>query len=917
VHDDLVELLVGRERELDRLMELALAAKDGGGGLLLHGPAGIGKSFMLAALSDRSRALGFHQLRISGVESEARLAFAGLHQLVRPVLDRAVDLPPRQRDALLAAFGMSDTVAPDPYLIALAVLELLALTATRAPVLAVVDDAQWLDRPTAEALAFVVRRLGNDRVAFAICARDGYETPFGALGLPVIELGPLDDERSAALLDLRAPHLDAEVRTSVLALSRGNPLALTELASAPRLPRASPSGTHTEVPMTARLERAFTSRYAELSEPVRTLLLVAAAGDTNERSELANAAEILVPGAARDPDLWRSAVDAELVTVWEQRVEFRHPLVRSAIYQSATTAQRVSVHTALAATLEAFPDRRVWHRAAATLGPDEDVAAEIEAAADRAEARGGQLVTLEALERSALLTPDVGRRADRFLRAAELALELGDPRAATRLRRLTQDDALGPRSQGRLRLLTETLNPSASSPAGVAAKARELTGVADLMFAQGDADLALRFAHLAAEQTWVTDVGQELRSAVLATAERVAPSRTDPLLLSIYSLTDPIGHNTVLIARAGDIVPHDTDAHTAHLVGTALNLAGAFALSAPFSASAATTLRAEGRLRQLVVVSAQQAWSAFPPLNWAVAVPAADETLRLARETGQPLWEASALIVQAILAGVRGDFDEAATQISAAEAVALPMGASAMLCGIQLTRGLAAVGAGSYDEAFEQLHRLFDPRDPAYHHFQSAWALGDLAEAAIHTGNVDAARAQLDIFAPHAQTGESTWTQVALLYARPLLADDDHAEDAFRGALSADLSSWPLYRARLLLNYGRWLRRQRRAADSRAPLRSAREAFDALGARAFAEQARTELRAAGERSQGPETRAWQSLSPQELQIAQLAAEGLSNREIGTRLYLSHRTVASHLYRVYPKLGVTSRVQLRHALDQLV
>ncbi len=188
------------------------------------------------------------------------------------------------------------------------------------------------------------------------------------------------------------------------------------------------------------------------------------------------------------------------------------------------------------------------------------------------------------------------------------------------------------------------------------------------------------------------------------------------------------------------IVPHDTDAHTAHLVSTALNFAGAFGLSAPFSASAATTLRGEGRLRQLVVVLAQQAWSAFPPLNWSVAIPSADETLHLARETGQPLWEASALIVQAILAGVRGDFDQAESQTAAAEAIALPMGANAMLCGLQLTRGLTAVSAGKYDEAFEQLHRLFDPSDPAYHHFQSAWALGDLAEAALHTGNLEAAR---------------------------------------------------------------------------------------------------------------------------------------------------------------------------------
>ena len=503
-----MELLVGRERELELLTAFALATEQHGGGLLMQGPAGIGKSFVLAALGERARAHGFHLLTVSGVQSEARLAFAGLHQLVRPVLGQAMDLPPRQRDSLLSAFGMSDVAAPDPYLIALAVLELLALTATRAPVLAVVDDAQWLDRPTAEALAFVVRRLGDDRVAVVICARDGYETPFGALDLPVVDLGPLDDAGAEAVLDARAPDLEPQVRQRVLTVARGNPLALTELAAAAEHPGRQRTGTRTELPLTARLERAFTSRYAELPDPVRTLLLVAAAGDTTDLSELVSAAELLVPGIAADPDLWTAAVDAELVTVWEQRIEFRHPLVRSAIYQSATSAQRVDAHTALATSLAAYPDRSVWHRAAATVGPDEAVAAEIEAAADRAEARGGQLVTLEALERSAVLTPDLGRRADRYLRAAELALELGDPQSAARLRLLTQDGALGPRSRGRLRLLTETLSPGPSSPVGVAAKATELIGVADQMFTQGDADLALRFAHLAAQQTWVTDIGR-------------------------------------------------------------------------------------------------------------------------------------------------------------------------------------------------------------------------------------------------------------------------------------------------------------------------------------------------------------------------------------------------------------------------
>jgi hypothetical protein len=343
MHDDLVETLVGRERELDRLVTFMRGADERGGALLVQGPPGIGKSFLLAAVSEQGRAHGFTQLTVSGVQSEARVPFAGLHQLVRPVLPRAGELPPRQRDALLAAFGMTESAAPDPFLIALAVLELLALTATRAPVLAVVDDAQWLDRPTADALAFVVRRLIDDRVVFVVGARDGYETPFGALDLPVLELGPLDDDRSAALLDVRAHHLDQRARDRVLRMARGNPLALTELAGAPAEPGTGRTTGRTELPLPVRLERAFTSRYTDLPERSRTLLLVAAAGDTNDLRELVSAAELLVPGVDGDPDVWAPAIEADLVTVWERRVEFRHPLVRSAIYQSVTSAQRASV----------------------------------------------------------------------------------------------------------------------------------------------------------------------------------------------------------------------------------------------------------------------------------------------------------------------------------------------------------------------------------------------------------------------------------------------------------------------------------------------------------------------------------------------------------------------------------------------
>ena len=401
LHDDVVETILGRERELQRLTTFALAATHGGGGLLLQGPPGIGKSFTLAAFREQAQVHGFQQLQVSAVQSEARLAFAGLHQLVRPLLHRAVELPPRQREALLSAFGMAETVAPDPYLIALAALELLTPSSTSKRILAIVDDAQWLDQPTAEALTFVLRRLGNDHVAFVISTRDAYTTPLSALNLPVIELGPLDEDQSATLLDAHAPHLDRRLRSRVLTQAGGNPLALVELAAAPDQPGTLQKSGVTELPMTDRLERAFTSRYVDLSHPLRMLLLLAAASDTSDTSEVVSAGQILLQGVLTDADIWNPAVHAGLVTVGAQHIQFRHPLVRSAIYQRATAAQRASAHDALAQILGDQPDRRVWHRAAATLRPDEEVAAEIEDAADRAEARGGRLVTLEALERSA------------------------------------------------------------------------------------------------------------------------------------------------------------------------------------------------------------------------------------------------------------------------------------------------------------------------------------------------------------------------------------------------------------------------------------------------------------------------------------------------------------------------------------
>jgi ATP/maltotriose-dependent transcriptional regulator MalT len=309
---------------------------------------------------------------------------------------------------------------------------------------------------------------------------------------------------------------------------------------------------------------------------------------------------------------------------------------------------------------------------------------------------------------------------------------------------------------------------------------------------------------------------------------------------------------------------------------------------------------------------AQQAWAALHRGNWDLAAGAAGEADSLAQELHQPLWVAAARTAKAMVAAIRGDDDAARGLLSQAEALALPMAARPVLSDIQATRALIALGRGRYDEAFEHLHRTFDPSDPAHHHFRSLWHVGEYVEAAVHTGRVDDTRQQLVRAEALASSSLSPRLSIALRYARAQLPGDDTAEDRFATALRSDLTEWPFYRARLHLEYGASLRRQRQITEARTPLRTARDAFDALGAAPWAHRARQELRAARE-TQHRKHEVWFELTEQERQIAALAAEGLSNREIGQRLYISHRTVGSHLYRIFPKLGIASRVQLPTAM----
>jgi ATP/maltotriose-dependent transcriptional regulator MalT len=348
-------------------------------------------------------------------------------------------------------------------------------------------------------------------------------------------------------------------------------------------------------------------------------------------------------------------------------------------------------------------------------------------------------------------------------------------------------------------------------------------------------------------------------------------------------------------------------------LGPAAVAVGAFDIGMTLLSAATDGLRADGRLAHLAYVLAIQGIVATRLADWDVAIPAAEEAGSLAIELGQPLWKAGADTLVSTIAGMRGDEDAAEQATAEAERIAAPTGANNIVALAQFGKVSAALGASRHDDAYEAAERLFDPTDPAHHPAIASWIIGDLAEAALHAGRVEEARARVAEIDAAAGDNPTVWIALGLRHARALLADDEHAAGLFEEALGADLGRWPFQRARALLAHGQWLRRQRRITESRAPLRDARDAFDALGCAAFSQQARRELRASGESSRRRNAAARDQLTAQELQIAHLAAEGLSNREIGQQLYLSHRTIGTHLYRIFPKLGITARGELGPAL----
>ncbi|GAA3208524.1 AAA family ATPase [Dactylosporangium siamense] len=895
--------LFGRDVELGRLDALVRGVHDRGGALVVHGEAGIGKTRLLAEARRIAAAAGMLVLATAGVEAESRVPFAGLHKLLQPVLARAEALPGPQRDAVLGAFGMADVGGSDLFLIALAVLNLLADAATGPGALLVVEDAHWLDPATAEILGFVGRRLEADPVLLLAAVRDGFPTSFGT-DLPRLRLDRLDEEAAEAVLDAHVAGLPAGARRQLLQDAAGNPLALVELSSATG--RADPAGPMTARPLTDRLQEAFAARMVQLPAATRTLLLVAATNDGDALSEALAAAALVTGGVVTAGDL-PPAVAASLVDVDGDRIRFRHPLMRSAIHQWADLTQRDAAHAALARVLTGRPERGIWHRAASGHGPDEEVAAGLEEIATAARRRGATLSALAALERAAQLTDDPARRAARLLRAAEAAVELGRQDVVHRL--LHDARTLELSSWQRAQLLWI----EASFGGGLRDEHRRPAAVADVaeaVAADGHVDVAVRLLNGAALRSFWTEADLPARHRIVDVAEGLPIRADDPDLLAILAFAAPIERGAAVIdslhrgaARAGG------NAEALRLVGSAAVLVGAFDLAEACCTAALPDLRAQGRLGLVARALGAQAWSAAHLADLNVGIPAAEECTRLARETSQPLFVGIGQATAAVLAALRGDEAAVLTLAGAAEQAATSGRVRPVLATARLARGLAALGAGRYADAYEHLRRMHDPADPSFHPALRCFALSELADAAVHSGQHDAVTgivAELEAFA--LQT-PSPALHGGLRHARAVLAGDDEAEALFEAALRVDAGPWPFARARVQLAYGQWLRRQRRIADSRTLLRTARDTFDTLGTVPWGDHARRELRASGETSRRQIVDARDRLTAQELQIAQMAAEGMTNREIGERLYLSHRTISSHLHRIFPKLEITSRSQL--------
>jgi DNA-binding CsgD family transcriptional regulator len=896
----------GEREVLDGLLETAREGRSAV--LLIRGEAGIGKTALVQYAA--RRAAGFRVAQIAGVEAEMELPFAGLHRLCAPMLAQLDALPDPQQNALRVSFGISSGDAPDCFLVALAALTLFAEVAAERPLLCLVDDAQWLDAATSQVLGFIARRLLAESVAIVFAVREPSDERELA-DLPELLLGGLQDDDSRALLASVIPgRLDDRVRDRLVAETRGNPLALVELprgrsigelAGGFMLPGA---GT-----LPSRIEDHFRQRIAVLPESTQRLMLLAAADPVGDATLLWRAAATLgVERQAAEP-----AAGEQLLDIGAQ-VRFRHPLVRSAAYRAAPATDRRAVHAALAAATdpETDPDRRAWHRAHAAIAPDEEVAGELIDSASRAQRRGGIAAAAAFLERAVTFTPDPGERASRAITAAQMKLEAGDLSAAGSL--LAAADA-GPLDE-----------------LGQATAQRVHAQIAFDMRRGTDAPpLLLRTA-------------QRLESLDVELARETHLKALVAVIYAARLATDPAPADVARAALSAPLGPEPLPGRQLLLVGLSTRLTDGYSAAAPTLTAALRAYLAEERhLDWSWVAYSLAAMDLWDDNAW---LELASSQAELARATGTlillpfaldylatfhvqagNLSLASALIEEAQildlgvraetlpymplrLAAWRGDVSTALNLVEVMIGGAHNRGEGCAITAAEYATAILYNGLGEYELAFEAAQKAAAADEIA----TSSWALCELVEAAARSGRQEIARESLDQLRERTSASGTAWAKGTEASASALLEDGESAEHLHREGIEAlGKSRMAAHLARARLSYGEWLRRENRRVDARKQLRQAYDLFATMGANGFADRARRELLATGEKVRKRRDDTRDELTPQEKQIARLARDGRTNPEIGSELFISPRTVEWHLRKVYTKLGISSRKGLRGAL----
>ena len=906
--------LRGRHSEcesLDRLVEDVRAGQSRV--LVLRGEAGVGKTALLEYLV--THASECRIARAAGVESEMELAFAGLHQLCAPMLSHLTDLPVPQRDALGTAFGLTGGAAADRFLVGLAVLSLLSRIAEQRPLVCLIDDAQWLDRASAQVLGFVARRLLAEPMALVFAGRGepGEELELG--NLPVMVVGGLNDSDARALLDSVVPgRLDERVRDRIVAETRGNPLALMELPlglTAAEL--AGGFGLPGARPLASVIEHSFLRRVQSLPLETQRFLLAAAAEPVGDVPLLWRAAERL--GLGDD-----AAAPAEAAGLIEFgfRVRFRHPLVRSATYRAATASQRHEVHRALAEVTdpEADPDRRAWHRAQAASGPDESVADELERSADRAQGRGGIAAAAAFLERASELTPDPARRSARSLAAAQAKFEAGAPDSAYELLAAAEIGPLDELQRARIaRLRAEIVfarSRGSEAPPLLLDAAKGLEAL--------DAGLA-RETYLEAlgAAVFAGRLGGQCGVREVAEAARVAPPGPEPgrpidLLLDGMAtrFTDGYGAGVPALRRAlqafrGQALRSEGD--TLRGLWLAWLLAGDLWDDEAWHELATHAVRLARETGALNVLPFNLEYRAGVHIHageFAAAAALVDEADAITAATGNAPLRYAALF----LAAWRGDEARALKLSEARARDATARGEGRALGLVECVGAVLYNGLGRYEAALAAAQRACEHEDLVLF----GWSLVELVEAGARSGAHDAAAGALRRLEERARAAGTEWALGVFARSSALLEHGRAADALYREAIERlERCRIVVHLARAHLVYGEWLRRENRRVEAREQLRNAYEMLSRMGADGLAERARSELLATGEtvRKRTVETR--EVLTAQEAMVARLAAEGRTNPEIGSQLFISPRTAEYHLRKVFTKLGVSSRRKLRDAL----